>query len=200
MALAPGLDLRAALLGVRDRGAAFVPAAVDEPFRRRLWREVASGPFSRFADSFGAGLVRQEIDGYDVLDPMSDFPAIAELRDELTALVRAHGKGIRGLATWRPNEVGVARYRPRTLGITPHLDGKGYRRLVAVVTVMGSARFTICRSRAGDPVAVWETGPGSLVLLRGPGLGGRRDGRPFHTVDGPRRGERCSLGLRLKAD
>ncbi|MGQ0670378.1 MAG: hypothetical protein ACT4PO_12005 [Actinomycetota bacterium] len=199
MALAPGLHLRAALEEVRARAAAFVPVALDEPFRRRLWREVASGPFRPFADSFGGGLVRQEIDGYDVFDPMSDFPTIAELREELTAQVRADGKGIRGLGTWRPNEVGVARYRPRTLGITPHLDGKSYRRLVAVVTIAGSARFTLCRNRAGDAVAVWEARPGSLVLLRGPGLAGIRDGRPFHMVEGPRRGERCSLGLRMKA-
>jgi hypothetical protein len=35
------------------------------------------------------------------------------------------------------------------------------------------------------------------VLMRGPGLAGNRDGRPFHLVDGPRRGERLSVGIRM---
>jgi hypothetical protein len=33
--------------------------------------------------------------------------------------------------------------------------------------------------------------------MRGPGLAGRRDGRPFHLVEGPRLGERLSLGFRM---
>src|SRR5919201_1067611 len=100
-------------------------------------------------------------------------------------------------ATWIPNEIGVARYRPGSIGITPHLDGKWYRRLVAVITVYGRSRFAICRSRAGDVTADWRPGPGDLVLLRAPGLGGIRDGRPFHFVEGPARGVRCSLGVRM---
>ncbi len=195
MALAAGLDLRAALRETAQRGAAFVPVALDEAFRRRLRREVTAGPFVHFEESFGP--VRQEIDGFDVRGAMDGFPAVAELRDELAAVVRSHGRGIRGLATWSPNEAGVVRYRPRSLGITPHLDGKWYRRLVAVVTIWGRAPFSLCRTRAGEVVASWVTGPGDLTLMRAPGLAGHRDGRPFHTVPGPRRGERCSIAFRM---
>jgi hypothetical protein len=197
MVFRSGLDLRWALRTVLEGGSAFVPHCLDESFRRRLWREVRAGPFRHMAEEFGGGRVRQQLDAFDVAEPFDGFPAVAELCREVTTLVREHGRGIRGLATWAPNEVGVARYRPGSLGITPHLDGKRYRRLVAVVTVHGSARFTICRDRAGAVVAEWEAGPGSLTLMRGPGLGGLRDGRPFHMVSGPRRGERCSLGLRM---
>ncbi len=197
-ALAGGLDLRGALTEVCDGGAAVVPAALDEGFRRRLRREIAAGPFRGFAESFNRGLVRQQIDGYDVEGDMAGFPAVAELRDGLTALVRKHGREIRGLATWRPNEAGVARYRHGSIGITPHLDGRSYRRLVAVVTVWGRAQFVVCRDRAGEVAKSWEARPGSLTLLRGPGLGGRRDGRPFHAVAGPRGQGRCSLGLRMR--
>ena len=42
-------------------------------------------------------------------------------------------------ATYAPNEIYLQRYRPGSLGITPHLDGKRYRRLVAFFTVRGSA-------------------------------------------------------------
>ena len=112
-------------------------------------------------------------------------------------LVHTQGTGVRGLVTWVPNEAGVARYPRDSFGITPHLDGRWYRRLVVVVTVFGTARFTICRTRAGEVVDAWDAGPGSMSLMRGPGLGGRRDGRPFHTVGAPHGGERCSLGLRM---
>jgi hypothetical protein len=130
--------------------------------------------------------------------PSPEFPLLGSLCRSLGDLVRAHGGGIRGLATWRPNEVGIAHYVPGSIGITPHLDGKWYRRLVVVATVYGRAGFAICGSRdPSDVVDRWTSVPGDLVLMRGPGLGGARDGRPFHLVEGPRRGERLSLGIRM---
>ena len=96
--------------------------------------------------------------------------------------------------------MGIAHYVPGSIGITPHMDGKWYRRLVVVATVSGRAPFAICRSRDPDDVLErWVAGPGDLVLMRGPGLAGTRDGRPFHLVEGPRRGERLSLGIRMSA-
>ena len=197
MALVAGLDLTGALREVLEGGAAFVPRAVDEGFLLRLRGELEAGPFRRFPEE--SGLVRQRIEGFDIPAPFEGFPLVRELAEELTELVRGQGAGIRGLATWAPNEAGVARYPLESFGITPHLDGKWYRRMVAVVTVFGIARFAVCRDRGGEVVASWDAGPGSLTLLRGPGLGGRRDGRRFHTVGSPRAGERCSLGLRMSA-
>lgn len=197
-ALAAGLDLARPLRRAAAHGFAHVPRALDEGFRRRLRREVDAGPFRPFRERFGQ--VRQQIEGYDLVGPLEGFPLVRELRGELARRVRAEGRGVRGLRTWMPNEVGVARYRHGSIGITPHLDGRRYRRLVVVVTVCGRARFAVCRSRdAGDVVQAWWVGPGDLVLLRGPGLAGLRDGRPFHLVEGPRRGTRLSLGFRMDA-
>ena len=163
-----------------------------------LRRELEAGPFRPFGESFGP--VRQQIDGFDVPLPSDDFPLLTELCRELRDRVRLHGRGLRGLATWAPNEVGIAHYVPGSIGITPHMDGKWYRRLVVVATVSGRAPFAICGSRdPNDIVARWVAGPGDLVLMRGPGLAGHRDGRPFHLVEGPRRGERLSLGIRMSA-
>jgi hypothetical protein len=192
------LDLTRSLLHVRDEGAAWIPSALNSSFRRRLRREVDAGPFRPMSGSFGK--VRMEIEGYDVIAPFDDVPVMLQLSEELGALVRSSGKHVRGLATWKPNEIGVTRYRPGSLGITPHLDGKWYRRLVAVVTVYGRSRFAICRSREGGVMAEWRPGPGDLVLMRGPGLGGVRDGRPFHLAEGPKKGLRCSLGVRMAVD
>ena len=194
-ALRDDLDLRAALLEVVRAGAAFVPRALDEPFRRRLRREVDAGPFRSMSGTYGK--VRMEIEGYDVEAPMEEFPRMRDLAVSLREAVRSSAADIRGLATWVPNEIGVTRYRPGSLGITPHMDGKWYRRLVGVVTVYGRARFAICRDREGAVVSEWRPGPGDLVLMRGPGLGGHRDGRPFHLAEGPTRGLRCSLGIRM---
>lgn len=178
-------------------GAAFAPRALAEGFRRRLQEEIEGAPFRPLPEEIGP--VRQETEAVELRVPLRGYPAVEELRRALTRAVRQGGRGIRGLATWRPNEVSVQRYRGGSMGITPHLDGKRYRRLIAVFTTKGRARFALCRDRAGEVVMEWETTPGSLVLLRGPGLAGLRDGRPLHQVTGPGSGWRYSIGFRMDA-
>jgi hypothetical protein len=194
--IVPDLDLADALRACAASGHARILEAIDPAFLRVMRRELDSGPFRRFGESFGQ--VRQQIDGYDVVLPSTAFPRLTALSRELGGLVRTQGRRVRGLATWRPNEVGIAHYVPGSIGITPHLDGKWYRRLVVVATVYGRARFAICGSRdPADVLDAWTSAAGDLVLMRGPGLGGARDGRPFHLVEGPRRGPRLSLGIRM---
>ncbi|MCD6022354.1 MAG: hypothetical protein K0R20_2064 [Actinomycetia bacterium] len=194
--LAPGLDLRPALGTCARLGYARVPASVTGAFLDVLQEEVDAGPFRPFEESFGP--VRQQIDGYDVEIPAPAFPLLTTLCGGIRARVRADGRGIRGTATWTPNEVGIAHYVPGSIGITPHMDGKWFRRLVVVATVYGRAGFAICGSRDPDDVVErWISGPGDLVLMRAPGLAGHRDGRPLHLVHGPMEGERLSLGIRM---
>jgi alkylated DNA repair dioxygenase AlkB len=190
--------LGAALRRTADEGSAHLDGVLDVAVRRDLWREIASGPLRRMAGEFGKAGVRMEIEGYDVASPFEGFPALAELASAFGDRVRTEGRELRGLATWRPNEAGVGLYRPGSVGITAHLDGRWYRRLVAVFTVIGSARFEVRASRAGEIVEAWVARAGSLTLMRGPGLSGAADGRPFHVVHGPRRGVRCSLALRMR--
>jgi hypothetical protein len=191
-----GLDLRDALATTARSGAAFVSDALTGEFLARLQEEVERGPFRPLPEEIGP--VRQETEAFEIRGRPTGYPRLAELRRTLVRAVREQGAGIRGLATWRPTEVSVQRYRGGAVGITPHLDGKRYRRLVAVFTTSGRAWFTVCRDRGGEPVEEWETVPGSLVLLRGPGLGGVRDGRPFHRVSGPGAGVRTSVGFRME--
>jgi hypothetical protein len=196
--LAPRVSLRRALQTTASRGYAYVADALDPSFRRALDREIDAGPWQRFEHAHGK--VRMQIEGFDLDAPMDGFPAIAALRTDLERVVRRDGEGIRGLATWRPNEAGAVRYRPGAMGITAHMDGKWYRRLVVVVTVRGTAPFSVHETRDAPPVARWTASAGGLTLMRAPGLGGLRDGRPFHSIPGPKRGTRISLALRMAVD
>jgi hypothetical protein len=191
-------SLTRALRETAARGFAYVGDALDPSFRRALDREIDAGPWQRFEHDEGA--VRMQIEGFDLDAPMDGFPAIAALRDELERVVRRDGASIRGLATWRPNEAGAVRYRPGATGITSHMDGRWYRRLVVVVTVRGVAPFSVHETRNGPAVATWTAKAGGLTLMRAPGLAGVRDGRPFHSIPGPKRGTRISLALRMAVD
>jgi hypothetical protein len=193
-----GRSLTKPLLGVAVRGFAHVDGLVGEAFLRDLWREVRGGPLRRMAGTFGAAGVRMELDGYDLEAPFAGFPNLSELAASFTERVRSDGAQIRGLRTWRPNEAGIAVYGSGSVGVTSHLDGRWYRRLVAVFTVAGSARFEVRASREGDLLERWDARAGSVTLMRGPGLAGARDGRPYHAVHGPPRGTRCSLALRMR--
>ena len=188
------LDLGPVLEAVRRNGVAVVAQALAEPFRRQLERELMTVPYQ--AAPAEVGPVRQETDVF-VPRNLEGFPILAELAGEFRAAVRAHAGEIRGLATYAHNEIYLQRYRPGSLGITPHLDGKRYRRLVAVFTVRGSACLSVLRERAGEELARFSIGPGSLALLRAPGLGGLRDGRPFHAIMPVGIEERVSVALRM---
>ncbi len=193
----PGLDLGQALQTVAGEDFAFVPRALAEDFRRALQWEVQACPFQPVPGDVGP--VRQETEECVIPPPMDGYPRVARLSGELTALVRDHGRAVAGLETWVPTAAFVQRYRPGALGITPHLDRRRFGLLVAVFTTKGTARFSIHETRWGPVVARWEAAPGSLALLRGPGLAGVDDGRPFHAVGGPYGQDRYSVSFRMDA-
>ena len=195
--LSPCLDLRSALLTVTQAGAAFVPDAVPEEGLSAIRQDLAPAAFRKLPEY--EGVARQEGE-VCVLDAgSSGYPAIRRLRGELAAAVHAASAGITGLASWDPSEISIQRYHTGAAGITAHLDLKRYRFLVAIVTIEGTAAFTLCKNRNGDPAVTWQANQGSLVLLRGPGLAGTADGRPLHAVKGPATGQRISIGFRMDA-
>jgi hypothetical protein len=196
--LHPDLDLGRPLQALRNAGAAFIPYALSEPFRRRLQREIQDGPFERLPDQIG--LVRQEADLFVITDAMMAYPTLARLRAEFVTRLRQDGPQIAGLARWWPNEAYVQRYEPGALGVSPHLDSKRFAVLVAIFTTEGSARFALCHDRAGAIIEEWEADSASLTLLRGPGLLDAEDQRPFHTVSGPTAGRRFSITFRMNQE
>lgn len=196
-ALTPGLDIACLLHVVDGAGAAFIDGAVNEAFRQQLEIELSSGSFEPMPSK--EGRARQEGQVFRIRDDFRAYPHVEQLRRELACLIHAQGDTVAGVRDWEPNEVHVQRYRAQALGITPHLDLKRYRVLIAIVTLVGSARFTVCKDRSGTPLKQWEVTPGSLILLRAPGLGGEDDRRPLHAVDGPRSGHRISITYRMNS-
>jgi alkylated DNA repair dioxygenase AlkB len=144
--------------------------------------------------------VRQEADLFIITGGMADHPAVARLRAEFVTRLRRDGSQLPGLGRWWPNEAYVQRYEPGALGVSPHLDSKRFAMLVVIFTIEGSARFALCQDRAGAIVEEWEAGPGSLILLRGPGLLDAEDQRPFHTVSGPTARRRFSITFRMNQE
>jgi hypothetical protein len=196
--LHPDLNLGRPLEAVREAGAAFLRHALSEPFRQQLQREIQDGPFQPLPDQIGP--VRQEADLFVVTDSMPAYPALARLRAEFVTRLRQGGPQMAGLARWWPNEAYVQRYEPGALGVSPHLDSKRFAVLVAIFTIQGSARFALCQDRAGAIITEWEADPGSLILLRGPGLLDAEDQRPFHTVHGPAAERRISITYRMSQE
>jgi hypothetical protein len=197
LAMSADLDLRQPLRDVEEAGAAYIPTALSEPFRQQLHGEVEAGPFEPLPRQMGP--VQTEADLFVIREDWAVYPNVNELRTQLVALVREHGVGIGGLDRWWPNEAYVQRYRPGTLGVSPHLDSKWFSYLVAILTTAGTAHFALCRDRAGNTLREWESHAGSLVLLRGPGFGGVQNGRPLHTVHGPTEGLRLSVTFRMNS-
>jgi len=176
-------------------GAAFLPDALPAEACAWIVGELASARFSHLQEH--EGRARQEGEILVIRNRLRDYPAIRRLRRELVNAAHEAADEIAELASWEPNEVSAQRYRADSLGITPHLDLKRYRYLVVIATVQGTADFMLYKNRQGDLVTTWRAEAGSLILLRGPGLGGIEDGRPLHAVAGPVQGQRTSLGFRM---
>lgn len=191
----PGLDLRRALETVRTHGAAFIEHALANAFLEQLRREADAVPYEPLAAR--EGRARQEGEMHVIHGATGNYPAIDHLRAELVKLVHTQGADIPGCSAWQPNATWIQRYHAGALGITPHLDLKRYHYLIAVITADGSAPFSLCKNRAGDPLTTWTAGAGSLVLLRAPGLDHADDGRPLHAVSGPPSGQRISVSYRM---
>lgn len=190
-------DLRAALDEVVDNGAAYVDGALTAGFHDLLEAEVIGEEFDTMSGY--AGVAEQEGEVLRIRDGITRYPNLARLRTDLIHRVHADGHGIEGIDRWEPNEADVQRYAAGALGITPHLDRKRYHVLVAVFTLAAAAPFTVCADRSGTIRTRWQAAPCSLVLLRAPGLAGTDDGRPLHTVEGPRTGHRISVSFRMNA-
>jgi hypothetical protein len=97
---------------------------------------------------------------------------------------------------YEPTELVVQKYRPGSLGITPHVDGKTHRNIIALTVLDGYGDFYVCKDRAGNNPEPVDMSPGNLFFMRANGFRAHEN-TPFHYVNNIR-GERYVLGIRQK--
>jgi hypothetical protein len=142
----------------------------------------------------GARAVRQDFELCMAIPAGSPFHALGARLERAVAAALARSSPPPLAAPLRFNDLIVQRYRPGSLGITPHRDHVRYRHLVAIVTLAGRARFFLCPDRSGRNAREVPIPAGSLLLMRAPGFAGRDD-RPFHMLSEVTE-TRIALGLR----
>ena len=108
------------------------------------------------------------------------------------------------LQGWHPTEAGYQRYRNTHDWISPHRDRRNDQLLSATITISGSAPVRIYEPVV-DPddyknlrqTDEFITSPGTLMLLRAPGLGNGE--QIIHEVLPPQIGSRLILNLRMRS-
>jgi hypothetical protein len=200
--LADPAELAAALARLDAAHAVSLPL-LGARARRRLIGATTRLPYRPAIPVVGAGenAVRQD---FALCMAIPEHGLLRAFAAKLEALVNAALERLGRKPLARPlarplrlNDLIVQRYPEGCFGITAHRDHIRYEDLVALVTLCGDARFCLCDDRTGRGARELPCPPGSLLLMRAPGFGGRRD-RPFHFLDRVTR-PRLSLGLRHDA-
>jgi hypothetical protein len=108
------------------------------------------------------------------------IPAVQSLKDRFIPWYGRLGNA----AGFHPesNSLGIHRYRTSSIGITPHLEHKFCRNLVASFVIEGDAPFLVGKERDRTNTRL-EGSPGSLILMRAPRNDDELQYRPFHCVD-----------------
>ncbi len=135
--------------------------------------------------------------------PRGDFtvPIASSVSEQLSLYV----KSIEDLKLWMPSEMGYQVYRSSSDFISPHRDRKSDQMLSITFTLCGSAPVRVLKP-LGHPndytnLAVVEefvTRPGSIMMLRAPGLGNGE--QHIHEVLPPIECPRLIINLRMRPD
>lgn len=182
-------------------GYSFGTQVLTRAFYSDIAQEVSVGPFAEFLD-VSLGVYQK----FAVFSPdyfsqatRDRFPLLRELGDAIGAIVRSNAAQNVALRSWQPNDVAVQKYSGAYDGIGRHRDFASDIHLVASFTVMGTGEIGI-HSKRDDPVPskCLQTAPGSLLLLRAPGLVDTgEDLRVVHSVRCPYSSPRISVTYRL---
>lgn len=179
----PSFDFESAIEKTRTEGYFFAEDVLDDELRLALEKEIDSLPLesgdhvSRPINADKPNEVRQQHERLylpvgDGLIPAANFAICA-----LSSCVK--DRAVQDyLRDWRLNEVGYQRYRHSKDFIGPHRDRSSDRFLSVTITINGTAPVRIFEPK-GDywdysnllQTDEFNTSPGSLMLLRAPGLG-----------------------------
>lgn len=184
-----------ALRRIESEDAASLPL-LDADAQRRLSAAAGRLAYRPATPVIGEG-ERRVLQDFELTTELGSNGPFHVVARALEALVAAALTGMAAPPLDPPppfNDLIVQRYPVGSAGITPHRDHITYRDLVALVTLSGRARLFLCDDRSGRGEREIPMAPGSVILLRAPGFGGRND-RPFHLLREVTE-TRLSLGLR----
>lgn len=176
-------DLESAISVTKDQGYFFATDAISDEMRVALEEEINSLPLKagdHVARPINHGKPNEVQQRHERLYvPYGDIRTpVANLAiRSLTNIVRGMD-ALPELRDWQLNEIGYQRYRHSKDFIGPHRDRGSDRLLSVTVTINGAAQVKIFESKG----AYWDysnikqtdefvTSPGSVMLLRAPGLG-----------------------------
>ena len=99
------------------------------------------------------------------------------------------------------NDIAIQRYKPGSLGISPHKDHKKYTSVIIIITLSGRSDLCICDDKKGlNPLIVNDI-PGNIVILPASEFITLNNNciRPLHFVNNITDG-RLSIGLRQNSE
>lgn len=192
----PGLDFSLLLRDVVKFGGVFVPRAITEEFRLAMLGEIDGVEFDDYQSKPEARVREKHLAFRGQIYQHTEIPLVTALAEELGWQVRLASVPSAHNELFYPDDVNIWRYTQVDHEIAAHQDYSHDLYLVAAFTIAGYGVVEyLGDERENTKPKIWQTGPGSLMLLRSTGLCDD-DRRPFHAVKAPVHGERVSVIIR----
>lgn len=219
-----GLEQRLGRFGV---GAFHIPGVLDQTSRQTLLNEISdraavlwSDVQSEYVNIRGKTIVQNhEVFGLKLsmgdMGYVERVPRMKQLADETQAFVQRLSEAYPILNIWQADEMSYHHYYEPEVGLSFHKDNWRFPGVVVVITIDGASDFCILSEteitepdpHTGKPVIkerIWHSTytipvePGSMVIMRAPGLLGEvdEDLRPEHAVINVQDGHRIAFMLR----
>lgn len=193
----PEVSFDSLLREVASYGGVFVERAFTDEYLAYLLEEVEHLDYGEYNSSDKDPVYEKHRDfRARVYQTDTSIPRLTELVEQIGWRVRI--PNIRGVNNhlFYPDDVNVWRYSDKSSAIGKHRDYSHDLHLIVCVTLAGYCTLEYWGEDKSNPKPkLWQAGPGSLMLLRGPGLCAN-DTRPYHAVNAPVRGERISIIVR----
>ncbi len=193
----PGLNFDHLLSDVVTFGGTFVTEAFTREYLEYINEEIDSLDYGQYQSGEEAKVYERHRDfRARIYDTEAPIPRLTDMVEYIGWRIRSAGVSKAYNELFYPDDVNVWRYTDQSSGIGRHRDYSHDQLLIVGVTTKG---YCTLEYYGDDPEnttpKIWHAGPGSLMLLRGPGFC-EHDDRPWHGVNPPLHGERVSIIIR----
>jgi hypothetical protein len=193
----PGLNFSHLLREVVTFGGTFVPCAFRSEYLDFLLEEIESLEYGHYESGEEAAVYEKHRDfRARIYQTEVHIPRLRHLVEQLGWQVRLASVPQANNECFYPDDINVWRYSDTSSAIGKHRDYSHDKFLIIGITVTGYCTLEYYGEDKNNPKPkLWQAGPGSLMILRGPGFC-ENDSRPFHAVNPPVNGERISIVIR----